>query len=148
MSTSTRADLWRELIEIRNVIKEIAIRHNIDAHEEDEAHVILNEMKLGEYVEETSFELPISLQQLEKSEDKMNIFQKIDNEEIQKVTTKELFRESMKTAKDMIEVKIDISDETLLFLALEAHKNEMTLSQYIAKILETQIRNFQNKAKK
>ena len=50
MTASSRSDLWRELVEIRNVIREIAIRHNIEAHEDDDVHVILNEMQLDDFV--------------------------------------------------------------------------------------------------
>ena len=133
--TSARADLWRELVEIRNVIREIAIRHNIEAHEDDDVYVILNEMQLDDFVDE-NYGLPESLKQFEEEKECMkNIFETVDVD-TQHNFTKELIKESMETAEDMIDVQIEISDEIFSALALEAHKRDLTLSQFIAKILE------------
>lgn len=42
----------------------------------------------------------------------------------------------------MEEVELTISDENLLFLALEAHKKDITLNEYINQILKKCINEF------
>ena len=42
----------------------------------------------------------------------------------------------------MEEVELTISDENLLFLALEAHKIDVTLNEYINQILKKHINGF------
>ena len=44
---TSETNLWRDLLEIRQVLKEVAIRHNIH-DEDDDAHIIMDEMKGGQ----------------------------------------------------------------------------------------------------
>jgi predicted HicB family RNase H-like nuclease len=41
----------------------------------------------------------------------------------------------------MIEIQVDLDNETILFLALKAHKEDITLNQYINNILKNYIDN-------
>ena len=61
---TSETNLWRDLLEIRQVLKEVAIRHNI--HDEDEdVHIIMDEMKAGQNETEIGPE-PESLAKLAK----------------------------------------------------------------------------------
>ena len=92
---TSEANLWRDLLEIRQILERSAIRHNI--HDEDEdVHIIMDEMK-GPDETEIGPE-PESLTRLkEEIRQKQNIFERVDVEEIQRIVTQALMKESMQT---------------------------------------------------
>jgi len=83
---TSESNLWRDLLEIRQILKEVAIRHNIH-DEDDDAHIILDELKTDP--DDIGPE-PESLAKLTKEEirQNQNIFERVDVEEIQRIVTR------------------------------------------------------------
>jgi hypothetical protein len=137
--TTQKNELWRDLFEIRQVLKEVALRHNI-SDEDDESHLILDEMK------EEVYDLPKSLKDLEENqltEKKKikNIFERIDVEEVQKIVTKELIGNSIMAAEGKtVEISFDISTEVFAELALQAHINDKKFNDFIVEIIMENIK--------
>jgi len=137
--TIQKNELWRDLFEIRQVLKEVALRHNI-SDEDDESHLILDEMK------EEVYDLPKSLKDLEENqltEKKKikNIFERIDVEEVQKIVTKELIGNSIMAAEGKtVEISFDISTEVFAELALQAHINDKKFNDFVVEIIMENIK--------
>ena len=118
---TSETNLWRDLLEIRQVLKEVAIRHNIH-DEDDDAHIIMDEMKGGQNETEIDPE-PESLVKLAKEEirQNQNIFERIDVEEIQRIVTQALMKESLMEAEEKtVEISFDIDMKVFAELALMA----------------------------
>ena len=73
---TSQSNVWRDLLEIRQILKEVAIRHNIH-DEDDDAHIILDELKNQDETELGPE--PESLSKLTKEEinQKQNIFERV-----------------------------------------------------------------------
>ena len=131
---TSESNLWRDLLEIRQVLKEVAIRHNI--HDEDEdVHLILDEMKSDQT--ELGPE-PESLAKLAKEEvrQNQNIFERVDVEEIQRIVTQALMKESlMKAEEKTVEISFDIDMKVFAELALMAHIEDKTFNDFVVKII-------------
>ena len=132
---TSESNLWRDLLEIRQVLKEVAIRHNIH-DEDDDAQVILDELKNQDDTEIGPE--PESLAKLEKEEirQNQNIFERIDVEEIQKIVTKALMKESLMEAEEKtVEISFDIDMKVFAELALMAHIEDKTFNDFVVKII-------------
>ena len=132
---TSESNLWRDLLEIRQVLKEVAIRHNI--HDEDEdVYIILDELK-NESDDDIGPE-PESLVRLAKEEicQNQNIFERIDVEEIQRIVTQALMKESlMKAEEKTVEISFDIDMKVFAELALMAHIEDKTFNDFVVKII-------------
>tara|TARA_E500000075_G_C6762305_1_gene208137 strand:- start:105 stop:557 length:453 start_codon:yes stop_codon:yes gene_type:complete len=131
------SNVWRDLLEIRQVLKEVAIRHNIH-DEDDDAQVILDELKNQDDTEIGPE--PESLLRLAKEEirQNQNIFERIDVEEIQKIVTQALMKESManKEPEQTVEVVLELEQDLFMSLAIEAHKRNMKFNDLVIEILK------------
>ena len=67
----------------------------------------------------------------------MNKIKSVDNEPeyISKEDIKEIIEEIPDGFTKMVNITIDIPDDVFIFLALEAHKKDVTLNNYINTIL-------------
>ena len=144
---TSESNLWRDLLEIRQVLKEVAIRHNI--HDEDEdVHLILDEMKSDQT--ELGPE-PESLAKLAKEEvrQNQNIFERVDVEEIQRIVTQALMKESlMKAEEKTVEISFDIDMKVFAELALMAHIEDKTFNDFVVKIIVDHISNGEKEEEK
>ena len=145
---TSETNIWRDLLEIRQVLKEVAIRHNI--HDEDEdVHIILDELKNQD---ETQIgPEPESLAKLAKEEirQNQNIFERVDVEEIQKIVTKALMKESLMEAEDsIVEVSFDLDMKVFGELALQAHLRDITFNEFIVEIIENHIKEIKKEEEK
>ena len=147
MSTS-ESNLWRDLVEIHQVLKEVAIRHNIH-DEDDDVHIILDELKTQD---ETEFgPEPESLVRLAKEEirQNQNIFERIDVEEIQKIVTQALMKESLMEAEEKtVEISFDIDMKVFAEVALMAHIEDKTFNDFVVKIIADYISNKEKEEEK
>ena len=146
---NSETNLWRDLLEIRQVLKEVAIRHNI--HDEDEdAHIIMDEMKKS--LDETDVgPEPESLARLAKEEirQNQNIFERVDVEEIQRIVTKALMKESLMEAEDnIVEVSFDLDMKVFGELALQAHLRDVTFNEFVVEIIENHIKEIKKEEEK
>ena len=145
---TSESNLWRDLLEIRQVLKEVAIRHNI--HDEDEdVHIILDELK-NESGDDIGPE-PESLAKLEKEEihQNQNIFERIDVEEIQRIVTQALMKESLMEAEEKtVEISFDIDMKVFAELALRAHIEDKTFNDFVVKIIVDHISNEEKEEEK
>ena len=145
---TSESNLWRDLLEIRQVLKEVAIRHNI--HDEDEdVHIILDELK-NESNDDIGPE-PESLAKLEKEEirQNQNIFERVDVEEIQRIVTQALMKESlMKAEEKTVEISFDIDMKVFAELALMAHIEDKTFNDFVVKIIVDHISNREKEEEK
>ena len=135
---TSEANLWRDLLEIRQILKEVAIRHNI--HDEDEdVHIIMDEMKGGPDETEIGPE-PESLTRLKEEirQKNQNIFERVDVEEIQKIVTQALMKESManKEPEQTVEITIELEQHIFMALAVEAHKRDMKFNDLVVEIIK------------
>ena len=132
---TSQSNIWRDLLEIRQILKEVAIRHNIH-DEDDDAHIILDELK-----NQNETELgpePESLSKLTKEEINQNIFERVDVEEIQKIVTKALFKDSMsnKEPEQTVSVNVELEQDIFMTLAVEAHKRDMKFNDLVIEIIQ------------
>ena len=132
---TSQSNIWRDLLEIRQILKEVAIRHNIH-DEDDDAHIILDELK-----NQNETELgpePESLSKLTKEEINQNIFERVDVEEIQKIVTKALFKDSMsnKEPEQTVSVNVELEQDIFMALAVEAHKRDMKFNDLVIEIIQ------------
>ena len=138
---NSETNLWRDLLEIRQVLKEVAIRHNI--HDEDEdAHIIMDELK-GFQNETDAGPEPESLAKLKEEEKNrsQNIFERVDVEEIQRIVTKALMKESLMEAEDsIVDVSFDLDMKVFGELALQAHLRDITFNELVVEIIENHIK--------
>lgn len=145
---TSESNLWRDLLEIRQVLKEVAIRHNI--HDEDEdVHIILDELK-NENNDDIGPE-PESLAKLAKEEvrQNQNIFERVDVEEIQRIVTQALMKESlMKAEEKTVEISFDIDMKVFAELALMAHIEDKTFNDFVVKIIVDHISNGEKEEEK
>ena len=145
---TSESNLWRDLLEIRQVLKEVAIRHNI--HDEDEdVYIILDELK-NESNDDIGPE-PESLAKLEKEEirQNQNIFERVDVEEIQRIVTQALMKESlMKAEEKTVEISFDIDMKVFAELALMAHIEDKTFNDFVVKIIVDHISNREKEEEK
>ena len=145
---TSESNLWRDLLEIRQVLKEVAIRHNI--HDEDEdVYIILDELK-NESNDDIGPE-PESLAKLEKEEirQNQNIFERVDVEEIQRIVTQALMKESlMKAEEKTVEISFDIDMKVFAELALMAHIEDKTFNDFVVKIIVDHISNGEKEEEK
>ena len=133
---TSESNLWRDLLEIRQILKEVAIRHNIH-DEDDDAHIIMDEMKGGQNETDVGPE-PESLVRLAKEEirQNQNIFERVDVEEIQRIVTKALMKESLMEAEEKtVEISFDIDMKVFAELALMAHVEDKTFNDFVVKII-------------
>ena len=146
---NSETNLWRDLLEIRQVLKEVAIRHNI--HDEDEdAHIIMDELK-GFQNETDAGPEPESLAKLKEEETNrsQNIFERVDVEEIQRIVTKALMKESLMEAEDnIVEVSFDLDMKVFGELALQAHLRDITFNEFIVEIIENHIKEIKKEEEK
>ena len=145
---TSETNIWRDLLEIRQVLKEVAIRHNI--HDEDEdVHIILDELKNQDETEIGPE--PESLARLAKEEirQNQNIFERVDVEEIQKIVTKALMKESLMEAEDnIVEVSFDLDMKVFGELALQAHLRDVTFNEFVVEIIENHIKEIKKEEEK
>ena len=133
---TSQSNVWRDLLEIRQILKEVAIRHNIH-DEDDDSFLILDEMKSdqGDLGPE-----PESLAKItkEKITQNQNIFERVDVEEIQKIVTQALMKESManKEPEQTVEVTLELEQDLFMTLAIEAHKRNMKFNDLVIEILK------------
>lgn len=147
MSTS-ESNLWRDLVEIHQVLKEVAIRHNIH-DEDDDVHIILDELKTQDETELGPE--PESLVRLAKEEirQNQNIFERIDVEEIQKIVTQALMKESLMEAEEKtVEISFDIDMKVFAEVALMAHIEDKTFNDFVVKIIADYISNKEKEEEK
>ena len=133
---TSETNLWRDLLEIRQVLKEVAIRHNIH-DEDDDANIIMDEMKGGQKETEIDPETE-SLVRLAKEEirQNQNIFERIDVEEIQRIVTQALMKESLMEAEEKtVEISFDIDMKVFAELALMAHIKDKTFNDFVVEII-------------
>ena len=134
---TSEANLWRDLLEIRQILKEVAIRHNI--HDEDEdVHIIMDEMK-GNLDETEIGPEPESLTRLkEEIRQNQNIFERVDVEEIQRLVTQALMKESManKEPEQTVSVTLELEQDIFMALAVEAHKRDMKFNDLVIEIIK------------
>ena len=145
---TSESNLWRDLLEIRQVLKEVAIRHNIHDEYED-VHIILDELK-NESNDDIGPE-PESLAKLEKEEirQNQNIFERVDVEEIQRIVTKALMKESLMEAEEKtVEISFDIDMKVFAELALMAHIEDKTFNDFVVKIIVDHISNGEKEEEK
>lgn len=145
---TSESNLWRDLLEIRQVLKEVAIRHNIHDEYED-VHIILDELK-NESNDDIGPE-PESLAKLEKEEirQNQNIFERVDVEEIQRIVTQALMKESlMKAEEKTVEISFDIDMKVFAELALMAHIEDKTFNDFVVKIIVDHISNGEKEEEK
>ena len=133
---TSETNIWRDLLEIRQVLKEVAIRHNI--HDEDEdVHIILDELKNQDETEIGPE--PESLTRLKEEirQKNQNIFERVDVEEIQRLVTQALMKESManKEPEQTVEVVLELEQDLFMSLAVEAHKRDMKFNDLVIQIL-------------
>ena len=141
--------LWRDLIEIRQILKEVAIRHNIH-DEDDDVHIILDELKGLQDETDTGLE-PESLAKLSEEEKNrsQNIFERIDVEEIQRIVTKALMKESLMEAEDsIVDVSFDLDMKVFGELALQAHLRDITFNELVVEIIENHIKEIKKREEK
>ena len=134
---TSEANLWRDLLEIRQILKEVAIRHNI--HDEDEdVHIIMDEMKNS--LDEDIGPEPESLTRLKEEirQKNQNIFERVDVEEIQRIVTQALMKESManKEPEQTVSVTFDLEQDIFMALAVEAHKRDMKFNDLVVEIIQ------------
>ena len=145
---TSETNIWRDLLEIRQVLKEVAIRHNI--HDEDEdVHIILDELKNQDETEIGPE--PESLAKLAKEEirQNQNIFERVDVEEIQRIVTKALMKESLMEAEDnIVEVSFDLDMKVFGELALQAHLRDVTFNEFVVEIIENHIKEIKKEEEK
>ena len=144
---TSQSNIWRDLLEIRQILKEVAIRHNIH-DEDDDAHIILDELKTDP--DDIGPE-PESLAKLTKEEirQNQNIFERVDVEEIQRIVTKALMKESLMKAEDnIVEVSFDLDMKVFGELALQAHLRDITFNEFIVEIIENHIKEIKKEEEK
>jgi len=135
--SASDSNVWRDLLEIRQILKEVAIRNNIH-DEDDDVHIILDELKNQDDTEIGPE--PESLLRLSKEEirQNQNIFERIDVEEIQKIVTQALVKESMtnKEPEQTVEITLELEQDLFMTLAIEAHKRNMKFNDLVIEILK------------
>ena len=145
---TSQSNVWRDLLEIRQILKEVAIRHNIH-DEDDESHIILDELKNQDETELGPE--PESLSKLTKEEinKNQNIFERIDVEEIQRIVTKALMKESLMEADEKsVEVSFDLDMKVFGELAFQAHLRDITFNEFVVEIIETHIKKITEEEEK
>lgn len=132
-----QSDIWRDLLEIRQILKEVAIRHEIH-DEDDDSYIILDELKNQEKTEIGPE--PESLARITKEEirQNQNIFERVDVEEIQKIVTKALIKDSMsnKEPEQTVSVTFELEQDIFMALAVEAHKRDMKFNDLVIEIIQ------------
>ena len=130
------SNVWRDLLEIRQILKEVAFRHNIH-DEDDDSFLILEEMKSDQ--DDLGPE-PESLARITKEEirQNQNIFERVDVEEIQKIVTKALIKDSMsnKELEQTVSVTFELEQDIFMALAVEAHKRDMKFNDLVLEIIQ------------
>jgi len=131
-----QSDIWRDLLEIRQILKEVAIRHNIH-DEDDDVHIILDELKddPDDIGPEPESLITLAKEEIRKNQ---NIFERVDVEEIQKIVTQALMKESManKEPEQTVEITLELEQDLFITLAVEAHKRNMKFNDLVIEILK------------
>ena len=131
-----QSDIWRDLLEIRQILKEVAIRHNIH-DEDDDVHIILDELKddPDDIGPEPESLITLAKEEIRKNQ---NIFERVDVEEIQKIVTQALMKESManKEPEQTVEITLELEQDLFVTLAVEAHKRNMKFNDLVIEILK------------
>ena len=83
---------------------------------------------------------PESLARITKEEirQNQNIFERVDVEEIQKIVTKALIKDSMsnKELEQTVSVTFELEQDIFMTLALEAHKRDMKFNDLVLEIIQ------------
>lgn len=115
---TNRSETWRDLIEVKTLLREIADQYDIE-NTDEEANLWMDERS-----------------QKEEKEEK-NVFEEIDMELVEKLIAENLVGDSMKEKEpeQTVEVTLDLEQSTFIQLSLHAHRLDMKLNDLIIKII-------------
>ena len=122
---TSRSETWRDLIEVKTLLREIADRYDIENHDEEASLWMDERSQKGK-----------ENQQSDASEER-NIFEEIDMELVEKLIAENLIGDSMKEKEpeQTVEVTLDLEQSTFIGLSLHAHRHNIKLNDLIVKIL-------------
>jgi predicted HicB family RNase H-like nuclease len=115
MKGNELGEMQRELVEIRKLLRQINISSKTEKNEEDDDY---------EFYEDQA-ELGFFGTNILNVEPETNLFEKIDKE-----------GEKMKDPDKEVEVILELSDEVIVGLSLQAHKRKITLNDLISEIIQ------------
>lgn len=115
MKGNELSEMQRELVEIRKLLRQINISSKTEKNEEDDDY---------EFYEDQA-ELGFFGTNILNVEPETNLFETVDKE-----------GEEMEDSDKEVEVTLELSDEVIVGLSLQAHKRNITLNDLISEIIQ------------
>jgi len=115
MKGNELGEMQRELVEIRKLLRQINISSKTEKNEEDDDY---------EFYEDQA-ELGFFGTNILNVEPETNLFETVDKE-----------GEEMEDSDKEVEVTLELSDEVIVGLSLQAHKRNITLNDLISEIIQ------------
>lgn len=125
MKGNELSEMQRELVEIRKLLRQINISSKTEKNEEDDDY---------EFYEDQA-ELGFFGTNILNVEPETNLFETVDKE-----------GEEMEDSDKEVEVTLELSDEVIVGLSLQAHKRNITLNDLISEIIQESLMNEDKKS--
>ena len=122
MKENEIGEMRRELVEIRKLLRQINIKEKIK--EDDDYELYEDQAELGFFGTNIT-----------NIEPETNLFEKVDQE-----------GEEMEDSDKEVEVTLELSDEVIVGLSLQAHKRNITLNDLISEIIQESLMNEDKKS--